>query len=114
MKKSAVILVAIVFGTLSMSFASGPGPKDSQLAKMRKEVYEKVSYPNIASENFIEGEVYLTFKVGKDGEVLVQESNSLQRDLEKGIRKQLENVKISKDYYDKDEVYLIKFKFELN
>lgn len=114
MKKIVLILVVAFISSISVSYALTPGPKESQANKLRKEVYEKVDYPNIASENFIEGEVWLTFKVGEEGEIIVQESNSLQQQLEKGLRKQLKKIKVSKEFYDADEVYLIKFKFELN
>lgn len=112
MKKVFLVSVVMLIG-VAICFAGQPDPKETQVAQLRKEVYQKVKYPAAASENFVEGEVWVSFKVDENGKIIVQDSSSLEKNLENDLLKQMKKMKVSKELYNQEDVYLMKFKFEL-
>ena len=112
MKKTLLVSTLLLVG-IAICFAGQPEPKDTQIAKLRKEIYQKVKYPTIASENKVEGDVWVSFKVDEKGKIIVQDSSSGEKSLQKDLLKQMKKMKISNDLFIPEEVYLMKFKFEL-
>ncbi len=113
MKKLGLLLMIALLGTATVSFASQPEPKETTSTKIHKLITKKVHYPSVASESMIEGEVYATVKIDNKGRVVVQEANSLETVLEKDVVKQLNKLTLPEKYYDAENTYLLKFKFEL-
>jgi hypothetical protein len=113
MKKLGLLLMVVLLGSATVTFANQPEPKETTSTKIHQLISKKVHYPTLASENLIEGDVYATVKINNDGSVVVQEANSLEKVLEKDVVKQLNRLTLDKKYYDPDNTYLLKFKFEL-
>ena len=112
MKKTLLVSILLVVG-MAVAFGSQPEPKEAQATKLRKEVYQKVKYPAVASENEVEGDVWVSFKVDEKGKIKVHDASSLEKSLRDDVVKQLNKMKVSPDLHNSEDLYLMKFKFEL-
>ena len=80
---------------------------------VKKTLTSKVTYPQKAQDQMIEGTVTVTVMIQDDGKVVVKSATSDSDVLKDGVVEQLKTVVIEPDSRYKDNLYSIKFSFQL-
>lgn len=115
MKKVITLIVLIAATTIStVSFAGNVKENENNNeAQVKNYVISKIGYPTFAQEQKIEGDVYVSFKIGKDGKVEIEKSNATNQKLESYVVKKLQTMDLSSVNPEVGYLYNIKFSFKL-
>jgi len=104
--KSILFLLFCIF---AFSIANAFEPE----TMVKKTLTAKVTYPQKAQDQMIEGSVTVTFVIQDDGKVIVKNATSNSDVLKDGVVDQLKTVVIEPDPSYKNNTYSMKFNFEL-
>ena len=104
--KSLLFLMLCIF---AFSIANAFEPE----TMVKKTLTEKVTYPQKAQDQMIEGSVTVSFIVEDDGKVIVKSATSNSDVLKDGVVEQLKTAVIEPNPAYKNNTYSIKFNFEL-
>jgi TonB family protein len=104
--KSIFFLMLCIF---AFSIANAFEPE----TMVKKTLTSKVTYPQKAQDQMIEGSVTVSFIVEDDGKVVVTSATSASDVLKQGVVDQLKTTVIEPNPAYKNNTYSIKFSFEL-
>lgn len=104
--KSILFLLFCIF---AFSIANAFEPE----TMVKKAFTAKITYPQKAQDQMIEGTVTVTFIVEDDGKIVVKNATSNSDILKDDVVNQLKSVVIEPDPGYKNNTYSIKFNFEL-
>jgi len=82
-------------------------------SKVKSLVLQKMTYPGFASEQKIEGDVYVSFEFNKDGKINVVQTNSASPELQDYVVEKLKAIKFAKEDIEIGHAYNIKITFKL-
>ena len=103
------IMVTLLSISLGMAQNADPDPKN----QVKQEVSKQVIYPEFAVDLGIEGTVYASFKVGEDGSISVIQVESTDPRLKEYVTKKLAEIKVKDTEETRNEIFNMKFTFEL-
>lgn len=118
MKKLIISLLAVSLLLLPQAYISASNNasvnQDTNYSKPRIEeiLQTQMTYPKIAVEERIEGDVNVVFRINEKGEIVIAMVNSEEAILENYVKQSLQNVLLP-DYCASRETYKINFKFNL-
>ncbi len=107
MKKFMLLALALVIGTASL-FATEVNPEDSK-KEMRTQIVKLLNTPSFEVENDVNVEITFTFS--SEGEIVVLNVDSKDRDILKYIRKNLNYQKIQNPG-ERDKLYSMPLKMQ--
>lgn len=115
MKKVFAILTLIVFTGISFLSVAKDSPKnDNKTESQTTQVLMKqMDYPTFAKEKKIEGDVYVSFTLNKDGRIENICANSSSELLKNYVVEKLQASNIPGTIADATQVFYIKFSFRL-
>ena len=96
-----------IFFTYSIASAFEPE------TMVKKTLTSKVTYPQKAQDELIEGTVTVNVMIQEDGKVVVKSATSDSEILKKGVVDQLKTVVVEPNPAYKDNTYSINFSFKL-
>ena len=95
MKKIALTIAAVLFG-IAITFAGNIGDNPPKPNKaLQTTVKQAIDYPSYMTENDIKGTVYISMIVNQTGQATVSQCFSLNKDLQKTAKEQLETKDMS-------------------
>ena len=106
MRKFKLLALALVIGTASIFAASGDDPKEAN-KKIRNQIVSLLQTPDFVIEN--ETVVNLTFTFSSEGEIIVLNVDSRNKDIRDYIRENI-NYKIVKNPGERDKLYTMPLK----
>ncbi|MDD5570606.1 MAG: energy transducer TonB [Bacteroidales bacterium] len=107
-KKTAMIISAIAFFGLTNVVANNISTEE-----IRESIVEKVTYPDFAKEESIQGNVNVTFGFNEDGSLIIYSVVSDQTELADYVKKTISNFKFADNNIDRDKTYRIVIAFKL-
>jgi len=107
----SVALLAIMFFTLSVSFAS-PSPRKSS-TDLKTILKNSVTYPEFAKENQLSGFVVISFTIDETGKIKISELNTNSLYFQLYVEKKLQEIQIENPGTHKGKTYYYRFDFEL-
>jgi len=113
MKKVLTLVIAAIFSTISFQSFSTNDSDNANETKVKQTVISQITYPDFAKEQKIEGDVLVSFKVSKDGKVVVLSSNSSEVKLQNYVVEKMKTVNLSSVDVEEGFVYNVKFSFQL-
>ena len=106
MRKFKLLALALVIGTASIFAASGDDPKEAN-KKIRNQIVSLLQTPDFVIEN--ETVVNLTFTFSSEGEIVVLNVNTRNKDIRDYIRENI-NYKVVKNPGERDKLYTMPLK----
>jgi len=114
MKKLMTMAIMIILSSIVvMAENDSKNSSESTDSKVKSLVMKEMTYPTFASEQKIEGEVYVSFEFNKDGKINVIGTNSVSPELEKYVVEKLNTIKFSAEDIEVGHAYNIKITFML-
>ena len=114
MKKLAVVVVAITLGlTTAVKATNPPAPAAKLPADFKQEIADHLTYPDFATENLIEGEVWMKVTVDEKSTVKIVELSATQPELGTYVKEELSDLTIKDKSFEVGSVYFMKVKFDL-
>lgn len=109
MKTKSVIIAIVALFAVSFANANTNSTKTELIAKVKQEM----TYPEIAIQENLEGDVLVEFKVDEDGNLEVCQANSSNHTLKELVINKLEKISASTIGAASNELYQMKFSFKL-
>lgn len=114
MKKVLVLTVLVVLIGVNVSFAKDNKKSiETKESRVKEMVSHKIKYPAFASEQKIEGEVYVSFTVKNDGKVNIIRTNSANEELGNYVVEKLQSISFKQTDIEEGKTFNMKFVFEL-
>ena len=115
MKKVLTFAFVLIFSGVLTAMADNDKKDESAGtdSKVKNLIMKEMTYPTFASEQNVQGEVYVSFEFNKDGKVDVLRSNSANPALEKYVIEKLKTLQMMKEDVEVQHVYNMKFTFTL-
>lgn len=116
MKKLLILIVLASLVNMNEIVAKDKKPKNSETTsemKFKQTITNKITYPTFASERKIEGDVYVSFEVNKDGRIIVLKSNATHPELESYVIQKLNEMDYPYEDSVTEKIYYMKFAFRL-
>ncbi|MBC8343102.1 MAG: hypothetical protein ISR55_04115 [Bacteroidetes bacterium] len=112
MKKGIwAVLVTLLFGiNFAIAMDNTDEIKDS---KVKQAIINEITYPEFAINNKIEGDVFVSFLVNKDGKIRIIRTNSIFNNLESYVIEKMKTMTIKVDDVEIGKTYDMKFSFKL-
>lgn len=113
MKLKVLFFVMAGLLWLNLSYSQNNSGNPDPKMQVRQAIVSKVIYPEFAVNEGIEGTVYARFTISKDGLIQVIQVESCNEELKTYVSSKLKEIKIEVNEQVAEEVYNMKFKFEL-
>jgi len=115
MKKFVSIVMFVVVGCLMTASAGNDNENNLSVneAKVKSTIMKEMTYPNFASEQKIEGVVYVSFEFNKDGKMTIIKTNSASPALENYVVEKLKSINFITEDIEIGHEYNMKFTFKL-
>ncbi len=113
MKTKVLFFVIASFLCYNFAFSQNNSVNPDPKMQVRQAIVSKVIYPEFAVNEGIEGTVYASFSISKDGKIQVIQVESCNEELKIYVSSKLKEIEIEGNEQVADEVYNMKFKFEL-
>jgi TonB family protein len=114
MKKAILMTALFTLVGFSVLHAKDRNKAEESKESMVKEtILHKISYPAFASEQNIEGDVYVSLTIDKDGKVNILRTNSAIPELKDCVVEQLQKMKFETENIEDGKVFNFKFTFKL-
>ncbi len=109
------ILSIILVSLISMNFAFAGGEIETvSKADVKQAVKIEIGYPDFAIEDRIEGNVLVSFTVGDNGKIILNQINSPDIELKNYVAEKLQRMQLEETkQYNENDIYTIKFSFIL-
>jgi hypothetical protein len=85
----------------------------SKEVNVKKTISHEISYPAFASEQNIEGDVYVSFNIDQDGKVNILRTNSAIPELKDYVEGKLRKKEFETNNNEVGKTYIMKFTFKL-
>jgi hypothetical protein len=114
MKKVLVLTVLVALIGINVSYAKDSKKKDeTKESRVKELVLQEVRYPSFASEQKIEGTVYVSFTIDNQGKISVLRFNAENQELANYVVEELKVMNINSDDVENEKIYNMKFVFDL-
>ncbi len=107
--KIKYLALAIIFLLGSFSLKAG-----NDKLSLKETVISKIKYPEFARDQKLEADVYVSLTVADNGEIIVNQTNSVNPELMEYVKTELAKIKVNLDneVIGKTFYYRITFKFQ--
>lgn len=112
MKTKITMFAAMLFLGISAAFATTPDSLSTKMDPM-PEIRASIEYPQFASEQGIEGTVYLRLELLENGHVNIIQANCANNELLRYVVDKVETMKFDPEIYKVGEPFNMKFSFTL-
>lgn len=104
-------ILALVVILLAGSLVTKAGNDE---LSFKQTVITKIQYPEFAKEQKLEADVWVSFTVTENGEIVVNQTNSIEPDLMDYVKAELKKIKVNSDneVIGKTFVYRFTFKYQ--
>jgi hypothetical protein len=104
-------ILALVVILLAGSLVTKAGNDE---LSFKQTVITKIQYPEFAKEQKLEADVWVSFTVTENGEITVNQTNSIEPDLMDYVKAELKKIKVNSDneVIGKTFVYRFTFKYQ--
>ncbi|HPD65021.1 MAG TPA: hypothetical protein P5050_02675 [Bacteroidia bacterium] len=116
MKKLILLAFLVMLVSVSNTEAKDKKNKSNEAnteMKFKQTIIQKIKYPTFASEQKLEGDVFVSFEVNKDGRINVLQSNSTNLQLETYVIEKLNELNYPFEDVTEAKIYNMKFSFRL-
>ncbi|NLJ06065.1 MAG: TonB family protein [Sphingobacteriales bacterium] len=115
MKKfSAILVLVLIAGTSFLSIAKeNPGNETNTNAKATQILTKQIEYPAFAKEQKIQGDVYVSFTVNKDGRIENIQANANNEVLKNYVISKLSTSNVAELNNEAGQTIYVKFSFRL-
>ncbi|NVN94626.1 MAG: hypothetical protein HXX18_05005 [Bacteroidetes bacterium] len=105
--KIKVILLVFVFFTVSLGLKAG----NDELT-FKQTIIAKMQYPEFAKTQKLEADVYISFSVNENGEIIVGQINSISPDFMDYVKAELKKIKVNTDNEVIGKTFYFRFTFK--
>lgn len=104
-------ILALVVILLAGSLVTKAGNDE---LSFKQTVITKIQYPEFAKEQKLEADVWVSFTVTENGDIVVNQTNSIEPDLMDYVKAELKKIKVNSDneVIGKTFVYRFTFKYQ--
>ncbi len=114
MKKLALVIVAVILSLTTTVFAKNPPAPAAKLpADFKQVIATHLVYPNFATENMVEGDVWMKVTLDENAKVKIVELSATSPELGEYVKKELSDLTIKGTSFEIGSVYFMKVKFDL-
>ncbi|MCX6232079.1 MAG: hypothetical protein NTZ33_11100 [Bacteroidetes bacterium] len=103
--KLLIVLAIFFFGCFSLRAGNDE-------LSFKQTVVSKIVYPEFAKNQKLDADVFISLTVNEEGEIIINQSNSLNADLMEYVKTELKKIKVEKDNPVIGKTYIYKFVFK--
>lgn len=102
-------ILALLFVFLFGSFALKAGNDE---LSFKQTVASKIQYPEFAKDQKLEADVYVSFTVNEDGEININQTNSICNELMDYVKDELKKIKVDSESEVVGKTFYYRFTFK--
>lgn len=102
-------ILALVVILLAGSIVTKAGNDE---LSFKQTIVSKIQYPEFAKEQKLEADVWVSFTVNENGEITVNQTNSIDPDLMDYVKAELKKIKVNTDNEVIGKTFMYRFTFK--
>ena len=105
--KIKILALVIVFLTGSFVLKAG-----NEELNFKQTVISTIKYPEFAKEKKLEADVYVSFTVSENGDIVINQANSVDSELMAYVKEELKKIKVNSENEVTGKTYYFRFTFK--
>lgn len=108
------MLMVLMIGLVSQSFAGGKAASSKANEEVAKVVKAKIQYPSfLKADGVKKAQVLVEFSINENGKLNILNTNESDKRMKEYVMEQLENIQLQDLEMEEGEVYVLKLNFQL-
>ncbi len=105
--KTKVLAILFIFLLVSVALKA-----ENDELSFKQTVATQIKYPDFAKDQKLEADVYVSISINENGEIIVNQSNSISQEFMDYVKTELQKIKVSTDNEVIGKTFYFKFIFK--